>query len=398
MTKFNTDFLPDELKGLPDKAKRAIFPIKPVDDNTEADPKFLSIAQETDAGNKLPPYYLVYFLLVDLLGFSNIGRSEKIDWSIPLDFEGRAYLIEHRKFGIGVFAHNAESEETQAQQIVRLITKGVQESKPFFDWLAKTAVHESKFNVRNKSITLFDRYQYFRECFNDAISEANTRKDEKKTTIEQTKYGETTTATFIGPSLYQRTGWLGIAAIDAFFSWSEHVLIHIAILESRISTGEELATLAEAEWQIKFKSALNLSDSETKKYFDQLVIIRRQIRNFLAHGAFGKQGEAFDFHSGAGAVPVRLNRKSEENPFSLSNGNAFDESSALATIDEFIDYLWSGVREPAKIYIQETTLPLILPMVKDGTYKKAMCSVKDMNSLVSYLLNQFDNAANMDWF
>jgi hypothetical protein len=42
---------------------------------------------------------VVYFLLVDLLGFKNLGTFEKIAWSVPVDFEGRAFLIEHRKAG-----------------------------------------------------------------------------------------------------------------------------------------------------------------------------------------------------------------------------------------------------------------------------------------------------------
>ena len=57
----------------------------------------------TAAGRKLPAYYLVYFLLVDLLEFGYLGQGEKVAWSIPVNFEGRSFLIEHRKFGLGPF-------------------------------------------------------------------------------------------------------------------------------------------------------------------------------------------------------------------------------------------------------------------------------------------------------
>lgn len=57
--------------------------------------------RRTEGGRNLAHYYLVYFLLVELLRFFNFGRSEKIAWSIPIGFEGTTYLVDHRKFGVG---------------------------------------------------------------------------------------------------------------------------------------------------------------------------------------------------------------------------------------------------------------------------------------------------------
>jgi hypothetical protein len=62
--------------------------------------------------------------------------------------------------------------------------------------------------------------------------------------------------------------------------------------------------VASAEWADKVKTAIQLDDPEIKALYDELLSVRRQIRNYMAHGAFGKRGEAFDFHSTAGAVPV----------------------------------------------------------------------------------------------
>ena len=84
--------LPEELNIVREAARRAIHPLKPADADTQAEAKFLFTARCTDAGRNLPPYYLVYFLLVDLLGFQNLGRFEKLDWSVPIDLDGVAYL------------------------------------------------------------------------------------------------------------------------------------------------------------------------------------------------------------------------------------------------------------------------------------------------------------------
>ena len=125
--------------------------------------------------------------------------------------------------------------------------------------------------------------------------------------------------------------------------------------------------------------------------------IRRQLRNFLAHGAFGKRGEAFDFHSGAGAAPLLLPHQADKPRFALTDELAFEDAAAINVILGFIDHLWSGRREPARLYIQESELPLILTMAKDGSYGRAMRSVEDMEKLVEQLSYEWDRSVNMDW-
>ena len=57
---------------LQEKCRRLLAPMKPADARTKAPSRdFLFSAARSDAGRKLPPYYLVYFLLVELLGFEN---------------------------------------------------------------------------------------------------------------------------------------------------------------------------------------------------------------------------------------------------------------------------------------------------------------------------------------
>jgi hypothetical protein len=108
------------------------------------------------------------------------------------------------------------------------------------------------------------------------------------------------------------------------------------------------------EWKVKFKCVLDISDGILKGYFDEPTIMRRQLRNFIVHEAFGKEGEAFSFHSNAGAVSVSLDHKPAKFRLSLTPELAFDDQQALLTIEKFIAYLWSDQREPAKIYIQES--------------------------------------------
>jgi hypothetical protein len=417
MTRYPSDapIMPDvekELGEIREAARRAIAPIKPADASTQADANFLFTAKRTNASHSLPPYYLVYFLLVELLGFRNLGRFEKLAWSVPIDLDGMAYLIEHRKFGVGVFARAEESEEQQARRIVALIKKGVKAAKPFFKCMADDAVRASKLNVRNVSNKLFERYIFFRDGFSTATAEAQALKNIHETEQQQRQFsfhpysvrnrnanikGRVALFTFPWIRKSEDASWLALAAVEAFFGWTEHIFIHLAILQGHVTTGAEVAQMAESDWSTKFKSALDVSDKATKEHFDKLVTIRRQLRNFMAHGAFGKEGEAFSFHSGAGAVPVVLDHRPAKTQFSLTPELAFDDEEALATIEKFIAYLWSGQRKPAQIYIQESSLPLILPKASDGTYAAAMASVNDMQDFVDHLSKQRDDAGNMDW-
>lgn len=126
-------------------------------DSTVAPKNLLFSAQRTDAGRQLPPYYLVYFLLVDLLKFRNLGKFEKLAWSVPVDYNGKAFLIEHRKFGLGIFVDNPQANEAAAAEIAKRIHKATKIARPYFEWRAEIAVDESKLNVKNHTDELRTR-------------------------------------------------------------------------------------------------------------------------------------------------------------------------------------------------------------------------------------------------
>lgn len=381
-----------------DKATRAIAPVKPAGVSTEAEPHFLFNAKRTNAGRQLPPYYLVYFLLVDLLGFENLGQFEKISWSVPIDFKGRAFLIEHRKFGLGIFAQDLTQDEEAAHEIAIRIQKAVKAAQPFFNWLADNAIASSALNVVNNSSELYERYCYLRDAF-QAKEEEKTRRIDEQVVKEGASPGGGTWKhiSFPATRLRDESNWLALSAVEAFFSWTEHVFIHLAVLIGHVGKASDVATLAEADWSVKFKCALGVADSKTKVHYDRLLALRQEIRNYAAHGAFGKQGEAFSFHSGAGAVPVLLPHRAGTKKFKLGHGLSFNASEAINVLEEFRRHLWSGTREPAEIYIQQSGLPIILTLAANGTYASAMHSVDDMNELVDHLSEETDRAANMDW-
>lgn len=274
----------------------------------------------------------------------------------------------------------------------------VRAAQPFFEWLAGEAVSRSEVNVVNNASSLYGRYVFLRDSYHSKRDEYEKRRNERVVTQGTTPGGGTWThSSFPAYNLIAESNWLAISAVEAFFAWTEHILIHVALLTGKKSTATEVTEMAEADWSIKFQSALGLTDSDAKAHYDRLVSLRKELRNYVAHGAFGKQGEAFYFHSGAGAVPVLLPHKVGSRKFKLAHGLSFDAPAAFSAMEAFIAYLWSGKRAPAEQYIQQSELPLILTYVHDGTYSRAMNSVEDMEEFVRHLSGEFDRAADMDW-
>lgn len=394
MSKFN---IPDDLELMKQRVLLVLGDVKPATKETKADRNFLFEAKRTEAGRSLPPYYLVYFLLNDLLHFRNLGQFEKVSWSIPVDFRGKAFLIEHRKLGVGVFASNLETDEIEAQEIVKNIQKGIKVAKPYFEWLASQAVEDSKLSVRNNSSELFARYEYLINLYKIQQLEATQRKDEINRQTKKTSYGEATITYFPAAEFRQNANWLATSAIEAFFSWTEHLFVHLSIITKSIGDGERVANLIGAEWQVKYKKAIDIDIAQNKIFFDELIFIRRQLRNFIAHGAFGKNGETFTFHSSVGAVPVIMPHQIGKNKFSLFADLSFDEDKVILLLESFISHLWLSELKPAMHYIMDSSLPTILTMASDGAYTRAMTSTEDMESFIKHLCYQFEQAANMDW-
>lgn len=387
--------IPAHLEPVREKCRAALGKLRPTDQHSKAPKDFLFNAKWTDASKGLPKPYLIYFLMVDLLGFKDLGQFEKVAWSIPVDYEGDAYLLEHRKFGCGVFAADLPAQEPQAMEIVKLLKRAVKTAAPYFEWKAGRAADASHLNVVNHSIPLFQRYEYFLSAYQSKSAEAEARKDE----ICSSKGDNGNWERVWRPAavLEREAKWMALATIEAFFSWTEHIFIHIAILHGRVTTGKDVAKLAESDWSEKFKSALSLEDPVAKRLFDLLLAVRRQLRNSVAHGSFGKNGEAFTFHSSAGAVPLLLPHQRAKQAFRFGDGVSVVDAEAIATLEDFVRHIWTDEREQAKMYVQDSGLPLILTLAADGTYAQAMRSVEEMDVFLNDLGRRFDDAANMDW-
>jgi hypothetical protein len=377
---------------------RALGPVRAASSSTRFPKDFELVARRTRAEAQLPAHYLCWFLFAELLQFPRWGQSEKVAWSVLIDFGGEPYLLEHAKFGMRLLTDDHPHSEEGAAEIVSRINRALKPALPFFEQIAQEAVEGSHVSIYNRCRDLRDRYEFLRECHEAKICEIQVSGDKRIELPHEGWRGRR--FLYVGDEAQRlciESEHLGISAVEAYFSWTEHVFVHLAVLTGNANSAKEVVDIAASDWDRKFRAALGESDGPQKLVYDRMIVLRREIRNFVAHGAFGKDGAAFLFHSRAGAVPLLLPHDRKKKKFGLGLGLEFDFSQVFSQFDQFEQVLWSPPRAPARLLLEETSLDTVMSFARDGGYAEAMQTEEAMREFVIGLSHQFDRAANMDW-
>ena len=90
----------------------------------------------------MPEQHLAYFLLVELLGFNNLGFWEKTHWTVPMKYKNKFFYLKHSKFGLSICGENETTSEQKinANNILKLLNRAIKDAYPFFDILANQAI------------------------------------------------------------------------------------------------------------------------------------------------------------------------------------------------------------------------------------------------------------------
>src|SRR5207245_7523027 len=124
---------------------------------------------------------------------------------------------------LGIFVQDLKKDEANAQRIVKLVLSGAKASEPYLDWVAATAVQNSKLNLLNKCENLLDRVQYLLGLYKKTKQNAASKKEEPLL-----RFLPDGTVESVHPSRYdleREADWLAISAIESFYSWTEHLFI-----------------------------------------------------------------------------------------------------------------------------------------------------------------------------
>ncbi|WP_050527422.1 hypothetical protein [Pseudorhodobacter aquimaris] len=265
-------------------------------------------------------YYLLFLLLVDLLGFKYWGPGEKFAYIIPVEFEGRRHSIVYAKFGMRI----EYSEGGDGEAVYAALKKGMRAAKSYYLWRATEASTTSDLNLISKCPQLWDKYVFLKEQSETLIAKFEAEKDDAVVEKGFNEDGSLrwTSISYPAYEFQRQSVWLHEAAVDAFFAWCEQALVHMAVLMGKLTNGKEIAELLMREFSEKCKLVLSLSNAEDKASYDDIISLRGQLRNYVAHGSFGKDGSTFQFHSRVGAVPLKiLERDKVISPFLMGSSH-----------------------------------------------------------------------------
>jgi|CXWL01.1.fsa_nt_gi hypothetical protein len=338
----------------------------------------------TPEGFPLPS--LLYCGLTQLLQVKTYGPYEKMRWGYCFDFKDCTFGFELRKFGLRALCEPRNLDSPVLREVLgrareltivaeRYLTAGpIEKQIDAGDVVADNLYH-----------LLHGRYQFLREQAEQAY---------KRPPPPPEVHGSGTMFHFGKPTM--EGGAFGAAAVDVYFSMTEHLFfIALAVSTARSSTPSLLEFLA-GNWSTKARAVLDLTDPRVKASYDHLLRIREAWRNPVAHGGFMSAGASLYVHvPGTGVLPARLRRTADgvKVGFRLSD-ESFNQ--IMAVFDQFDAVLKTG---PIRFAVKwaESGLDVAFDESSVSEYRAAMASDEAFDRLIEYRSCEYARHVNMDY-
>ena len=203
--------------------------------------------------NKLPVPGLVLFLLLGVMGMTDLGRDDKTAWQVPFSFRGHRVTMASQKFGLRLYVIPASgSEETAeviARQVVTRLRKALRivERNVLADY-AKVQLDHGRLTIANRAHLHRGMYRHFRDAAVAAFTAAEHPPGPPP--------GADITEIFTGLGERFRQSqvgaWEAIAAVGAYFSLLEHELVLVSAFADVTSERGALLSFISARWSDKF--------------------------------------------------------------------------------------------------------------------------------------------------
>ncbi len=333
---------------------------------------------------------LLYFGLTQLLDVKPYGPWEKMRWGFTFDFKDRSFGFELRKFGLRVLC---EPSNLDGSLLREMLGRALELTNVAEKYLAASVVPDQinagNFSVDNLYHRLRDRYEFLKEKAEIAYQTPPPQPE----TSEQ-PFG-TVISFFEQPIL--EGGALATAAVDAYFSLTEHLFCLALPFSSKTFADKGISEFLWSPWSTKAKFILDLQDSDTKDVYDQLLRIREEWRNPIAHGGFlSGHGSLYVHIAGAGAMPARLRRT----PKGLSFGFRLTDDSFNQIVEVFarFDEVLKTGKLRSVVTWAESGLPVAFDSKSCAQYRAAMKSESDFDDLIERTSYFHDLNVNMDYY
>lgn len=189
-----------------------------------------------------------------------------------------------------------------------------------------------------------------------------------------------------------------IAAINAYFSWLEHVLVLALVFTEVDPRDGTLDKHIGDKWGDKFKRVFDPQTRDASRVLAELHDIAETYRNTYGHGGFDKQRATIGIHiDGIGAVPARLTDVRRSPHFELYPFGPASFSDVTTTLDEVDRFLREGPRALAMRYI-EGGLDVPFDGRSRTRIRSAARNPKTFDEWLRRRMSEADDYLNMDYY
>lgn len=290
------------------------------------------------------PVLLKYALT--LIGLKAYGPGEKVAWSVPFSYKSEQCTLVHQKFGVRIHLRSNKTEaegNATLNQIAKQLRFSMRTVEKLILEAAPDLLGKGEATVVNQHWTLHRAYMYFRHRAVNPL----TVKDEK---IIREVDGMFSSSIFSnGKTQMQMNAFHDmVAAITAYLSQLEHVLVLSLAFEGFDPTAEDLTAVIGSRWGEKFDCVLG-KEADAGRYRKKLSEVVEHWRNPYSHGGFEKGHSATIYlhPPGVGAeVPIGLTRIRDSPLFSLVPATEAHINEAFQLFDSLDSWLKSEIPEP----------------------------------------------------
>lgn len=339
---------------------------------------------------EIPVPRVAWFVLTNVMGLPDVGRSEKTAWEIDFAYREVPVTLAHRKFGVRLEVWGVREPEA-AEKTGRDFFSKLKRAVAILDRdiLLPTATAQlgaGNVTLGNRHHQLRGHYDYFREAVTECLEGrgrwvADGRARNRLAAHEQEAFINFT------------------AGLQAYFSWLEHTLVLVLPFSGANLSALDLRQVIRGGWRDKYRTVFDVAaDHQANLHLSRLVQLSERGRNTWTHGGFDKEAGLLYVHlPGIGATPMGVNAFSSNVHFTGLMGIDVDFDGAWRTLDAVDEFLAMSETTRYGLRHAEAGLQVKFDASSRAKYEAVMTSDHDFETFLGDQADWEDRLHNMDW-
>lgn len=344
---------------------------------------------------RAPLPYLLRYLLLDAVGAAKLPAGDKTAWEVGFSYRDLTCTLALMKFGLRLYLpaeavdSDAAGQKLAKEVIGKLGKAGGLIEKEVLAPLAEEQLAGGNVTIVNQIGWLRGMYRYLR-----SHAEASFAKGGAKTGTDEKDPFPLISEQFRRD---RNAGFNALAAINAYFSVLEHILVLVLPFVDFDPREGRLSEFVGKRWGDKFKAVFDLAaDPEANRAYSGLREIAETYRNTYGHGGFDKDGAALYVHvPGVSALPAALTDVRESPHFRLFPVDAGGFGEISATFDRVDEWLAQTKTGFGMRWI-EAGLDVAFDEESRRRYEAAMQSDSDFEEFLELEARRADAIANFE--